>query len=163
MNFNCFLNTFIYCFETIFPLKSKCFRNTPIRKAKFSNNLLKKLDTLGSLNVLRKNNNSLYLNNYYKVLKKSINKQVQQEKRIHLTNMTENSSNKSKTLWKLVNTKLGLGNCNKPCSQLKVNDLTSNTPQGIGNHFGNYFSTIVKNNLNLHFIILHISDVYCFK
>lgn len=156
-NINCifggFITLFLKCFEKAFPQKSRTIKvtNKKNNNVKFSDDLKEKLDRLRNLNILKKSSNSIYLHTHYKNLKREINKQIVGEKQAYISSIIRNSSNKSKALWKFVNSALGRDSINKCCTELIIDDTIIKNPKDIVQNFGYYFTTIVDKKLHEHF------------
>lgn len=87
----------------------------------------------------------------FKSHKKEINNRIAEIRIQDNTREIQNSDNKNKSLWKIVNNRLGRNTKTKNEISIKVNENIINNKQEVCNIFANYFATSVENKLKNHF------------
>lgn len=152
-SFNTFFENFRWCFEVAFPLKEKTllFNNEKNKKIAFSDELLQKLEYLKNIKWLKDNYDDDQIRIKYKQERNYVNKVIKLEKQNYYNNIIENSTNKTKTLWSIVNNSIGRSGKEKTKIVLKNNELEIANSLDIANKFGSYFSTAVPDMLTTHF------------
>lgn len=151
--FENFWEHFAWAFEISFPKAMQ--KGTSCQKknnAWYTEQLKKESENLKKLNQLRKRSPSnTELQEQYKIRKKQYNRNIAKAKTVYFTNTINRSDNKIRSLWKIVNERL---NKNKIQPELKIsheNNLISDETE-IANIFGNYFVSIIDNQLKSHFV-----------
>lgn len=144
--FDNFFSHFQWCFEAAFPKQKKVIHSN-CKKITFSVDLHNELNKLKEVEWLRKRVNDPQLDDRYKKGKRALNKRIVEEKRHHNANIINNSNNKTKALWKLVNKKRNtikgnenlylVSNGKEICEEKEIADL-----------FGNYFANAIKDRIN---------------
>lgn len=145
-----FMKSVLWCLDVSCPIKKKSIVPNN-KKIKFSYDLYKRLDDLKGLNWLRKNSSCVLFHDQYKQLKKETDKLIKIEKQQHINNILENSINKSKTVWLLINNNLGNVKNYQTVSELRIDNKKITNSQDIVNSLGTYFSGVISNKLNSHF------------
>lgn len=136
-SFTIFFKTLHNLFYESCPLQNKSQNGTPKNKW-ITNEIKKHKEELRTIFWTHRQLNSAESKKIYKIKKKNYEKMISQAKRNHLSSLITNSSNPSKTIWSIVNKKLGR------------NYITPlNAPDS--NELGEFFSTVVKDKMLIHF------------
>nr|CAI5818761.1 unnamed protein product [Callosobruchus analis] len=106
------------------------------------------------MNWLRKRIYDPDLENKYKILKKIVNKDVKLEKRNYYRKLINNSSNSSKTLWRLVNSLSNRNSKSNLINEIEYEGSSYKEPLEIANIFGKYLSAVIKEKIINHFTTL---------
>lgn len=150
--FDYFWNHFIWCFDAAFAKKIKPITKKGNKnKIIFSNDLYTELQELKNLNWLRKQINCGELENKYKKQKTQINRKIEEEKKAYYNLQIKQSTNKSKSIWRIVNNLNGKTSRNSDIEYIRYNDVNITDRKEIANIFGNYYSTVIQEKLNNHF------------
>lgn len=149
MAFESFLQTFMWHLDQNCPIKN--YSNNRKKNAAWINDEIKRESReLKDLYTIMKQRNSEELEILYKNKKRQYKQTIQETKQLYYRNHIENSTNKSKEIWKIINNELGkTKNINN--ITLKFNDITTDDPKQVANSFGEYFSTIAKVKTEEHF------------
>lgn len=150
--FNMFWCEFEYLFSCCFPLRRRYMTNGR-RDASggwITDDLRRRSVELRDLNWLRHVTGSETLSGTYKLLKKEHMLLTKNMKTSQNVRMIENSTNKVKCLWNIVNTNLNKSKEQKQIS-LKINDEVISKPAVVANALANHFSSIVQVSLAQHF------------
>nr|CAI5829766.1 unnamed protein product [Callosobruchus analis] len=123
------------------------------KKIIFSEHLKKQINSLNNLNWLRRRLSSAKIEEDCKKLKKSVEANIKLEKSNYYNNLINNSVNRSKMLWQLVNSKRDSGVSNKAILEISYKDTTYTNNIDIANVFGEYFSTFNKTRCPIPFDI----------
>jgi hypothetical protein len=118
--FNSFLNTYLRIFYSSFP---------PIRINSRKNNKIwitqgirKSCKHKRALFLLTKNSNNPSLNWHYKMYCNILTKVINEEKKMYYNKRITNSTNKTKTTWKIINELLGKHNSSQDIHKLTLED-----------------------------------------
>lgn len=151
--FDIFWSSFEYSFDTAFPKTSnKNLRNNiKERQFNFSPELKKESLELKNLNSLRKQCKDENINTLYNIKKKQYRQNIRKEKQIYNKNKIELSSNKTKTLWNIVNSNLNRNKRVKEEIKLSYNNTAISDNKEVANVFANHFSNNIKTKLDSHF------------
>nr|CAH7759623.1 unnamed protein product [Callosobruchus chinensis] len=103
------------------------------------------------MNWLRKRIHNVDLDEKYKCLKNTVNRNIALEKKNYYSRLIHNSCNKNRTLWNIVKSNNGNNLKNKTIEKISINEVTYAEPTTIANAFGVYLSTVVENKMSLHF------------
>nr|CAI5817300.1 unnamed protein product [Callosobruchus analis] len=129
----------------------KTQKTTANKKIIFSEHLKEQINSLNNLNWVRRRLSSAKIEEDCKKLKKSVEANIKLEKSNYYNNLINNSVNRSKMLWQLVNSKRDSGVSNKAIPEISYNGTTYTNNIDIANAFGEYFSTVIKDKLHSHF------------
>nr|CAI5826148.1 unnamed protein product [Callosobruchus analis] len=142
------------CFERSFNIQTVKTHKMPAnKKIIFSEHLKKQINSLNNLNWLRRRLSSAKIEEDCKKLKKSVEANIKLEKSNYYNNLINNSVNRSKMLWQLVNSKRDSGVSNKAILEISYKDTTYTNNIDIANVFGEYFSTFNKTRCPIPFDI----------
>lgn len=130
------------CKKKIMSVKNNKSRNDP--------RIRQEVNNLKYLYCIAKNSGCPELMRSFKNCKKCINNKISNIRIGINTDMIENSMNKNKTLWQIVNNRLGRQK-EKTKTGLKINSEIIHDKKQICEIFANYFSTCVKDKLDNHF------------
>nr|CAH7768887.1 unnamed protein product [Callosobruchus chinensis] len=93
------------------------------------------------------------LENSYKSLKNEVSAQIKNEKTAYYESLINNSTNKSKTVWNVVNHTIGRKK-RKSISEIYYNNELILDPNRIANAFGEYLSTVIDDKMKAYFHVL---------
>lgn len=142
-----FITHFEWCLNVACPKKNIKLQTTKKKK----NPLIEaEIDKMKFLYYVAKISNDANLMLSYKNYKKSINKKIASMNIEENTRKIEESENKNKTMWRIVNERLGRKNGRKEIN-LKVNDIIIRDRKEICDTFVSHFATTVSNKLRSHF------------
>ena len=136
-----FLDNIKYCLDCSCPLKSQVLRNTKTKNWYNSQLAELKLE-LDKLFWLQKNIGSAETSQNYKIRKKEYKNKIRNAKKEYYKNKIDNSGNKSKMIWKIVNTQLNKQNLNNHPIELTINNKLITEPNDIAKEFVDYFSSV---------------------
>lgn len=151
--FELFWSEFVHSFERAFPKKQKISRKQRQTKYqfKFSWELQKESENLRELNNLRKMLNDDTINKQYNVKRNQYKKNVIKERQIQNKNKIQNSKNKTKTLWQIVNSNLNKTKTSHDKIVLNQNNKIIDNNKAIADLFSAHYSNIIKDKLAGHF------------
>lgn len=145
-SFQVFWDHFSWCFNVSFPSKKTSFHTTQNNKNKItlSDDIKARINTLKFLNWCRKTTEDPHVTQSYKDLKKQINNCIKLEKKQQYSEKINNSVNKAKTMWQLVNEKLGKESTKNEPRQLFFDGEVITDQNKISNVFADYFANSIK-------------------
>lgn len=151
--FELFWAEFIHCFELSFP--KTCIKATtkPSRtqhKIKFSPELQAESQNVKELNRLKKYIHDENLNKQYKIKKNQYNKNIIKERQLHNKKIIENSHNKTKTMWEIINSNLGRIKAHDNII-LNHEDHTITDASKVSSIFAEHYATSIEKKLSEHF------------
>uniref|UniRef100_A0A1Y1NIN0 Reverse transcriptase domain-containing protein n=1 Tax=Photinus pyralis TaxID=7054 RepID=A0A1Y1NIN0_PHOPY len=149
--FDKFLGTFLWCFDIACPKRKRNISNSNKGdRIPFSIDLYQKRKLLQNLNWLRKRIYDENLIKRYQTLKREIKHQIILEKKNYYKNLINNSSNKNKTSWNLVN-KVKCKQTNTKIKEINYKNKTLTCSNDMAAAFGQYLSTDIVNKISDHF------------
>lgn len=150
--FNRFLDEFLWCFNAAFEKRTKVidYSSNVKQKIQFSSKLNEKRKQLNNLDWLRKRVFNEQLNENYKKLKKEVNAEIFNEKRIYFGNKIIKSSNKNKTVWSIVNQVKGKQK-NRNISEILYKDKVLTDPSEQVSAFGEFLTSSIHHKINDYF------------
>lgn len=149
--FSEFINTLLFCLNTCCPLVRKKRDTVHKKKSWFNDNLMKQRKELKRLYGLVNSTNSENSRMLYQEMKREYKKDIRITKREHYKNRINSAENRSKEIWKIINTKLNRNKNKANPIKLLVNDKVIKDSDKIANTFANFFSTISNIKLFEHF------------
>lgn len=150
--FDDFFEHFLWCFNTACNSRRYVGSKPVPEKIQFSLKLKNDLIELEKLSWLKKNLQDENIINKYNEFKKQIQKDIKKEKMAHYDNIVNNSNNKTKTVWNLVNQITHKSsNHNKTNISLNYENTIINNPLDIANIFGDYLAKVINNKITNHF------------
>lgn len=148
--FSIFLETFLWHFDTACPKKKVIIKNKKT-KTWITADITKLKNEIEDLYILTKQNNNYEdLKMLYKQKKKLYKQKINEAKISHNKKSIETSQNKSKAIWKLVNTELGRTKQN-PNIHLTVENREYKDEKEVADQFGKYFATVAERKVQAHF------------
>ncbi|KAK9685061.1 hypothetical protein QE152_g38334 [Popillia japonica] len=137
------MSSILWCFEVSCPVRQKKVLSTRAPNQKWINNDVKtSSNELRNLFWLKQNLKSPLLNSLYIERKKQHNKLIAEAKRNYYETKINLSSNKTKTLWRIVNDRLKPDNRCRPSINLTRNNTLITDAREISQEFGDYFSSV---------------------
>ena len=153
--FSNFLEHFTWAYDKVF-LKNVIIKDkhtstvTKKNVIRFSDQVQENLTKLKHMNWLKKRLNDTQLDQKYRNLKRNVTKDIKNEKRNHYRKIIENSQNKPKTIWNIVNKVKGKEIMSNDYKIFHNGDIITNK-NDIVDIFGNFLSTTIDKKLDSHF------------
>ncbi|XP_046675445.1 uncharacterized protein LOC124364198 [Homalodisca vitripennis] len=143
-NFNSFLSSFKTCFESSFPYKSvkaKCgSKNILKNKRWITNGIIESSKKKRELHKIAKSSNDVNFIQYVKDYKHIFKKVCTAAKRMYNCKYISDSKNKSKAVWHVVKSELGISTTKKQdCTRLKIKDEICVDTKHIAHHLNIMF------------------------
>lgn len=151
--FELFWVEFSHYFELSFPktcIKTSTRPNRTQQKFKFSPELQAESQNIKELNRLKKIMRDENLNKQYKIKKNQYNKNIIKERQLHNKKIIENSHNKTKTLWEIVNSNLNRTKVHEKIS-LNHENYTITDASKLSSIFAEHYATSIEKKLSEHF------------
>lgn len=144
-----FMDSVAWCFDISCPYKIKRYNQSVIKTREWiSAEIVHSSGELRELFWLKNRLNSDTINNLYAIKKKEHSKLVSKTKQQYYENAIRESSNKTKTLWKIVNDRLDKRReCNVQLS-IKHNNALVTDPKEVCEIFGEHFSIAASSIVN---------------
>ncbi|KAK9745879.1 hypothetical protein QE152_g6551 [Popillia japonica] len=137
------MSSVLWCFEVSCPVKQNKVLSTRGPNQQWINDDVKtSSNELRNLFWLKQNLKSPLLNSLYKERKKQHNELIAEAKRNYYETKINLSSNKTKTLWRIVNDRLKPDNRCRSSINLTRNNTLITDAREISQEFGNYFSSV---------------------
>lgn len=156
--YNAFVGILQYELDLIMPSTTKNYNI--IKKCKFWDNTTEKL-----LNAVKVAHNKFILTNKeedkytYTSLKKRYDLHIKSQKSTYLTTKIDNSQNKTKEVWKIINNERKADTRKHQEITLKVNDENITDPRTIGDLFNNFFVNIGTNSTGPNLKTTYETDI----
>lgn len=136
-----FINTLKYHINVSCPFKSIKLKNK--YSPWLTKGIMKSSITLKHLyNLSKLNNFEPALTNHYKLYKSTYRKVIKLAKKLYYCGKISTSSNKSKTMWSIINKETKNIENRNTIKEISHNGLTITDPQSIANNFNDYFTSI---------------------
>jgi hypothetical protein len=139
--FNSFLNTYLRIFYSSFPpIRINSRKN---KKTWITQGIRKSCKHKRELFLLTKNSNNPTLNRHYKVYCNILTKVINEAKKMYYNKRIINSTNKTKSTWKIINELLGKQHSSNDIQKLTIEDKHFTNQNDIANLLNQHFSTVV--------------------
>jgi len=158
LSFNNFLNIYLRIFYSSFPFEK--IHHTSHTKACLTQGIKTSCTNKRMLFLISRNSNDCEIKNHHKKYCKVLADAIKLVKKIHYNNLLVNSSNKTKTMWNIINENIN----KKPLRNdtafinININGTITHNSQVIAETFNTYFSTVVQHihteiSKNLHSVV----------
>lgn len=142
-----FSEHFRWCLDMTCPSRTRKRYNRIVTSDPIMKQEIPKLNFLHSIAIA---SGDADLMNSYKAYKIEVNNKIIEYNKTNNISKIQNSNNKNKTIWEIVNRKLGKSK-NKNKIRLKVNNKETDDSKEVSNLFAYHYSNFPETNLKLHF------------
>lgn len=150
-----FIETIVWYFNECCPVKyreKKCTSSNKANDKKWlTGELIKEGTEIKNMFWLMKTLDCHQLKNEYQIKKKEYKKKIKITKQTYFKNKINNSSNKTKETWNIINSRLGKSNKNNKNIILKYESEYVSDPYEVSELFASHFSSIAENKIKEHF------------